>query len=157
MRIQGFVDVCDADSIAGWAWDSDAATQTVYVNIYDNGALLARVSAGDYREDLRDSSIGDGRHAFEFHVPTICRDGRSHHISVRALNHGNEEHELSGSPQHLYWEPNVSLRSSLLKTLSGRYVMDPKIWTQKWPFLRWSAALKMKESQCPERVRITRA
>ncbi len=35
-------------------------------------------------------------------------------------------------------------------------VMDPKIWTQKWPFLRWWAALKMKESQCPERERVTR-
>jgi hypothetical protein len=34
-------------------------------------------------------------------------------------------------------------------------VMDPKSWTQKWPFLRWSAALKMKESQCHERVRVT--
>ncbi len=34
-------------------------------------------------------------------------------------------------------------------------VMDPKSWTQKWPFLRWWAALKMKESQCPERVRVT--
>jgi integrase len=35
-------------------------------------------------------------------------------------------------------------------------VMDPKIWTQKWPSLRWWAALKMEESQCPERARVTR-
>jgi transposase len=35
------------------------------------------------------------------------------------------------------------------------YVMDPKKWTEKRPFLRWWAALKMKESQCHERVRIT--
>jgi hypothetical protein len=34
-------------------------------------------------------------------------------------------------------------------------VMDPKIWTRKRPFLRWSAALKMEERQCHERVRIT--
>jgi hypothetical protein len=34
-------------------------------------------------------------------------------------------------------------------------VMDPKSWTEKWPFLRWCAALKMKESQCHERVRVT--
>jgi hypothetical protein len=36
-----------------------------------------------------------------------------------------------------------------------RSVMDPKIWTRKRPFLRWSAALKMEERQCHERVRIT--
>jgi len=35
-------------------------------------------------------------------------------------------------------------------------VMDPKSWTRKRPFLRWSAALKMEERQCHERVRITR-
>jgi len=27
--------------------------------------------------------------------------------------------------------------------------MDPKSWTQKWPFLRWWEALKMKESSMP--------
>jgi hypothetical protein len=35
-------------------------------------------------------------------------------------------------------------------------VMDPIFWTEKRPLLKWWAALKMKESQCPERVRITR-
>jgi len=34
-------------------------------------------------------------------------------------------------------------------------VMDPKSWTQKRPFLRWSAALKMEESQCHEHVKAT--
>jgi hypothetical protein len=34
-------------------------------------------------------------------------------------------------------------------------VMDPVFWTRKWPFLRWWAALKMEESQCHERVRVT--
>jgi hypothetical protein len=37
-----------------------------------------------------------------------------------------------------------------------RFVMDPKSWTRIRPFLRWSAALKMEERQCHERVRITR-
>ena len=35
-------------------------------------------------------------------------------------------------------------------------VMDPKSWTQKRPFLRWWAALKMKENQCPKPARVTR-
>jgi ABC-type antimicrobial peptide transport system permease subunit len=43
----------------------------------------------------------------------------------------------------------------LLLLFAALFVMDPKSWTQKWPFLRWSAALKMKESQCHERVRAT--
>jgi transposase len=43
----------------------------------------------------------------------------------------------------------------LLPSKAPFIVMDPKSWTQKWPFLRWSAALKMKESQCHERERVT--
>jgi hypothetical protein len=31
----------------------------------------------------------------------------------------------------------------------------PHFLDTKKPFLRWWAALKMKESQCPERVRVT--
>jgi hypothetical protein len=46
--------------------------------------------------------------------------------------------------------PYVTLAKS-----SELCVMDPKIWTRKRPFLRWSAALKMEERQCHERVRIT--
>jgi len=35
-------------------------------------------------------------------------------------------------------------------------VVDPIFWTEKRPFLRWSAALKMKESQCLKPARVTR-
>jgi hypothetical protein len=35
-------------------------------------------------------------------------------------------------------------------------VMDPKMWTEKRPFLRWCAALKMENSRCPEPARDTR-
>jgi hypothetical protein len=34
--------------------------------------------------------------------------------------------------------------------------VDPKSWTKNNPFLRWSAALKIEESQCPKPERITR-
>jgi uncharacterized protein YoxC len=34
-------------------------------------------------------------------------------------------------------------------------VVDPIFWTEKRPFLRWWAALKIEESQCPKPVRVT--
>ncbi len=36
-----------------------------------------------------------------------------------------------------------------------RAVVDPVFWTKKKPFLRWWAALKMKESQCLKYARVT--
>jgi hypothetical protein len=35
-------------------------------------------------------------------------------------------------------------------------VMDPKIWTENRPSLRWWAALKLRKSQCHEAERVTR-
>src|SRR5271168_3493782 len=34
-------------------------------------------------------------------------------------------------------------------------VVDPIFWTRKRPFLRWWAALKIEESQCPKPARVT--
>ncbi len=34
-------------------------------------------------------------------------------------------------------------------------VVDPILWTEKRPFLRWWAALKIEESQCPKPARVT--
>ena len=52
---------------------------------------------------------------------------------------------------------------SLLNKQSGEFlerpvvenVVDPIFWTEKQPFLRWWAALKIEESQCPKPARVT--
>ena len=38
----------------------------------------------------------------------------------------------------------------------GIYVVDPIFWTEKRPFLRWWAALKIEESQCQKPARVIR-
>jgi len=43
--------------------------------------------------------------------------------------------------------------AGILTAVGTSTVMDPKCWTEKWPSLRWWAALRMKESQCPEPAR----
>jgi hypothetical protein len=40
-------------------------------------------------------------------------------------------------------------------SVGGSGVVDPIFWTKKEPFLRWWAALRMKESQCPKPARVT--
>jgi hypothetical protein len=51
----------------------------------------------------------------------------------------------------------------VLRALEEKYreqmrqiVVDPIFWTEKRPFLRWSAALKIEESQCQKPARVTR-
>jgi hypothetical protein len=49
-----------------------------------------------------------------------------------------------------------SLPPDVRELMMEHTVVDPIFWTEKRPFLRWSAALKMKESQCPKPARVTR-
>ena len=54
----------------------------------------------------------------------------------------------------------VTLKKAKKKLITQREAAEecsgPKSWTEKRPFLRWWAALKMKERQCPEPARVTR-
>src|SRR5258708_3311499 len=121
MPIQGSLDVCDADVITGWAWDSET-DKPVYVDIYDGDVLLARLPARGFRPDLKHAQIGDGRHAFEFLIPRTLRDRQEHRISVRVCDGVEPAYELLGSPQSVYWPVvrNPEL-APLLKSFSVRY------------------------------------
>jgi SAM-dependent methyltransferase len=102
MPIQGFLDVCNADIITGWAWDSET-DKPVYVDVYDGDVLLVRLLARGFRRDLKDAKIGDGRHAFELLIPRTLRDRQEHRISVRVCDGVEKAFELPGSPQSVYW------------------------------------------------------
>ena len=41
--------------------------------------------ADQYRADLKDSSIGNGRHGFIAPTPDAAKDGRPHHVSARLI------------------------------------------------------------------------
>jgi hypothetical protein len=49
-----------------------------------------------------------------------------------------------------------SLERRILDSTFALLVVDPIFWTEKRPFLRWCAALKIGESQCPKPARVTR-
>ena len=45
--------------------------------------------------------------------------------------------------------------STVLQQIYLDNQLHPIFWTEKRPFLRWWAALKIEESQCPKLVRVT--
>jgi hypothetical protein len=49
----------------------------------------------------------------------------------------------------------VSEKNKHMEKSSVHSVVDPFFWTRKRPFLRWWAALKIEESQCPKPARVT--
>src|SRR5262245_12081514 len=82
--IRGCLDVCTGDIISGWAWDSAHPQMRLAVDILVDGNTVARVTAQQYREDLKESGIGDGRHAFEY-LPSPPIHTRHHKIVIVAV------------------------------------------------------------------------
>lgn len=56
--------MCTANLISGWVWDSDHPERRITVQILVDGKPLARVTAQQYRQDLKDARIGAGTYAF---------------------------------------------------------------------------------------------
>ena len=80
--VQGYLDGVDT-SIHGWAYDSAQPNTAISVDLYDGTKLLATVSAGTFRQDLKNAGFGNGNHAFSLATPAGLQDGLVHSVSAR--------------------------------------------------------------------------
>jgi hypothetical protein len=82
----GYHDIANCNSIAGWAWDANRPDYPVSVNIYDGDMLLQTIPADRLRDDLARMGMGAGKHGFRYspseQVMKRIRDGRPHSIRV---------------------------------------------------------------------------
>jgi protein-L-isoaspartate O-methyltransferase len=69
MPLNGYIDRCQENCVAGWAWDSDLPGRRLDVEILIDGNAVARITAEEYREDLKHSGIGDGHFGFSYTFP----------------------------------------------------------------------------------------
>ncbi len=93
---RGSLDTVNAKIIAGWAWKRADPEETVKVDLFDGETLLETVAADEFRQDLLNRGVGDGRHKFSFPTPDSLKDGKPH--TIRAVISGTEL-ELGGSPR----------------------------------------------------------
>jgi hypothetical protein len=68
--MRGFVDIAGPKICAGWAQDEDNPEEPVCLDIFVDGAPIARVLANHFRADLRDAGLGSGCHAFGYTLPS---------------------------------------------------------------------------------------
>jgi hypothetical protein len=105
--LEGHLDVVDGESIAGWVWDRNLPWPPSKVDIYDGETLLATVPANKFRQNLLDSGIGSGQHAFVYATPAELKDGKAHTIRV---NISGTDVELAGSPMTVTLNPGPAAR-----------------------------------------------
>jgi hypothetical protein len=94
----GSLDGVSAEGIAGWAWDSSQPDTPIKVDIFDGDKKVTTVTADEFRQDLLDAKIGNGKHGFTYAIPDSLKDGKSH--SIQAKISGTNQ-ELDGSPKPL--------------------------------------------------------
>jgi hypothetical protein len=97
--VEGSLDGADGENIMGWAWEKSQPNSSIDVEIFEGDGvltLLATVPAGQFRQDLLDAKIGDGRHGFSCPTPARLKDGKAHTIRVIT---SRAKVELDGSPK----------------------------------------------------------
>ena len=94
--ITGNFEVCEASGlVAGWA-ASNASATPLEVDLLADGQLFTRIVADEFRADLLQAGIGEGRHGFRLMLPIHLFDGSEHVIDVREMWSGRA---LAGSPR----------------------------------------------------------
>src|SRR5215204_1887170 len=127
----GTLERADCSSITGLAYDDNAPDETISVDIYDNGVLLATVPANRFRRELFDAGWTNPNHGFLFLTPSSVKNGKIHQITVNFSGTGiglfgnpkfiacnaslfsTKVPETIASGQGLSWEQGVEFSSSL--------------------------------------------
>jgi len=99
---QGYFDNINCQSVAGWAWDASQPNTPISVDIYDGVQKIATVRADQYRQDLVNAGIGNGRHGFTFTLPASLRNGHTHWV---AIMYSGLSEQISISPRSLNCAP----------------------------------------------------
>lgn len=86
MRIIGHVDRCDESFIAGWITIQDAVETKLCLEFLLDEKVIGRCVAEQFRQDLKDASLGDGQCAFSFPTPAFIPKRDLKKIIVRLEN-----------------------------------------------------------------------
>jgi hypothetical protein len=95
---QGYHDFVDCNNIGGWVRDKNNSSARLAVSVFDDtaGTLIATGIANQFRQDLVNAGIGDGKYGFTIPTPASMRDGKQHSISVKVTN---SAFRLIGTPR----------------------------------------------------------
>jgi hypothetical protein len=100
-KMVGVFDAADGQTMRGWAWDPKQPDAPLKVDIYEGDELITTLVADQYRKDLGDIGLGNGKHGFEMVPPSKLSDGSAHAIHAR----------FSGTAYDLNFSPRTFIGS----------------------------------------------
>ena len=84
----GNVDRIDYDEISGWAWDPDRPDEVIDVEILDDDVVVLKLAADQFRPDLIEGDVGNGRHGFTIRNLAGIFPLSRHRVRVRRASDG---------------------------------------------------------------------
>ncbi|MGI9212336.1 MAG: glycosyltransferase [Methylococcaceae bacterium] len=111
------------DQLYGWAIDSGSSGDGAKVYIYVGDQLYAVVTADQFREDLRQAGINDGKAGFTVSVDSVLRSAQGQPTDIHAYLDKERQIELENSP----------VKTSTESTEANQPVMNADLagWTTK--------------------------
>ncbi|RVT91792.1 hypothetical protein EOD42_20980 [Rhodovarius crocodyli] len=94
-RFRGRFDAFSDLHLGGWAIDPLHPTRRRRVRLEIDRQPVVEIEADQFRQDLLDAGLGDGRCGFTFVMPEAVRDGRQHVVRVVDVELGLD---VPGSP-----------------------------------------------------------
>jgi len=86
--LDGYIDYAEHAGIAGWAWCNTQPDTPIRLEILTGDKIIGTVLAGQFRADLKDAGIGDGRHGFELRFTRPLDPFLRREITIRrAIDH----------------------------------------------------------------------
>ncbi|MFC5410162.1 putative Ig domain-containing protein [Larkinella bovis] len=82
-NFDGYLYGADCETFRGWVWDANRRNTPISVDILDGTAVIATLTADEFRQDLVNAGKGDGRHAFRYFIANSLKDGQKHTLSAR--------------------------------------------------------------------------
>ncbi|WP_173568835.1 glycosyltransferase [Acetobacter conturbans] len=118
VTIRASIDIIGRDRIAGWLRNEAAPTTRLSVAVMVDGALRHRTLANQFRSDLRDSGLGDGRYGFDILLNPPLSAESDHTVVILCPETGAN---LPGSPIHFPATRrfNEIFRQHVRQTLGG--------------------------------------
>ena len=71
--LEGSLDVISAETVAGWCRDLARPSHRLSVNVYADNAFIGSVRCDEFRRDLLEQKLSDGRYGFYFKLPISAR------------------------------------------------------------------------------------
>jgi glycosyltransferase involved in cell wall biosynthesis len=94
-ELRGHVDLAEAGRIKGWAWDPGSPKRSLVIELCEGERVLARTTASELRQDLKDAGVGTGLYGFTFTLSRQLFPLGRHVVRVRFAE---QDLDLAGSP-----------------------------------------------------------